>query len=230
MSSDGKFKDYAFRALERHFGNRDEFEKFFDSITEENRRQEFLRVAAFYLFLAKGGDWRLNFSEVCPDYIPNSFKVVAIFSLIESLSDERHLDFYEWLNGQPPGTLFPISDKQALATKYQEYKVTFGSIRRCINFFERLSPVRRETLFRSISEWQEQNQKMAPLGSIEKVAQFLYNLRSEFVHNGKLVLELDEEVHLSKRRGEFVQTKLDINGFMETFEDGLLIHFGYQSR
>ena len=94
LGNEAKFKDYAYRALESRFVDRTGFENFYASLSKENK-DEFLRVGSFYLFLAKGGDWHVSFLDITPDYVTNSFKVVAIFALIESLSEEQHQDFYQ---------------------------------------------------------------------------------------------------------------------------------------
>ena len=216
VANEAKFKEYAYRALGVRFLDRTAFDNFYTSLSGPSKKDEFLRVASFYLFLVKEGDWQVAFEDNTPDYLTNSYKVVGIFALIESLSDEQHQDFYEWLKGKGP---FPISDKDALSELNEEYKASYGSIRRCVAFFERLPSERQNALCDAIRE----NGK--PLASIKKVAEFLYNLRSVFVHEADFVLELDNMTVFSMRRNKVVQTTLPIETLLEVFEEGVLAYF-----
>ncbi|MBA3964269.1 MAG: hypothetical protein H0X47_00530 [Nitrospirales bacterium] len=98
------------------------------------------------------GDWVVQAPESDPviDYLTNSYKVVGIFALIESLSDESHQDFHDWLLKRDPVELFPIEDALHLKQLYAEYKRTFGSIRRCVAFFERLPKQRQAELCNAV--------------------------------------------------------------------------------
>src|SRR5512138_2406781 len=123
MVSDGRyirgeehFKSYAWDALSSHFEDRTHFDRFYQSLHPDTVKDEFLRVASFYLLLVKRGDWHLNIVGPNPvvDYLTNSLKLVALFSLIESLSSESYVDFYEWLIMADREASFPIADKRAL--------------------------------------------------------------------------------------------------------------------
>lgn len=219
VAKETAFKEYAFRALKARFPDRPAFDEFYASLKDPSIQEEFLRVAAFYLFLVKEGEWNLAVEGKPPDYIPNSFKLVGLFALIESLSNEKYQDFYEWLRSKDPGTLFPISDRDALSELSEEYKDSYGSIRRCVGFFSRLPPESQLALCNAILVGG------TPLASIKKVAEFLYNLRSEFVHEAKLVLEVGDSNHFSMRRDKVVETKLSMEVLLEAFEEGVLAHF-----
>lgn len=214
MESDGRFvaneahyKKYAYEVLESHFENREEFECFYDSLNKPSTKDEFLRVTAFYRFLVKKGDWHVgdwHFKDkgverkggTVIDYITNSFKVIALFAIIESLLSVRRQ---------------PRRDAK----------------QRCVRFFSNLPSNRKEALCHAIKIDRK------PLESIEEVVDFLYNLRSEFVHEARFVLELISGPHpvFSKRkkreaREESVsEVRLSINELMEAFEEGILKYF-----
>lgn len=99
LAAKDKFLEYAFLALGHHFQSRDDFIRYFEGIRADSRKSLFLRMASFYLFLVKGGDWIVDLpdSDKVIDYLTNTFKYIAIFSLIESLSDEKYCDFYEFV-------------------------------------------------------------------------------------------------------------------------------------
>jgi hypothetical protein len=228
MVSDGRyvsdevtFKRYAYTALGSHFANRAAFDEFYASLESPTIKDEFLRVAAFYLFLVKCGDWHVTVDGSAPvvDYLTNSFKVTALFALIESLSDTDNQDLYRWLSTKNATSVFPIADAAALSALNEEYKDTYGSIRRCVAFFSRLKPDRQQMLCAAIKVDDR------PLGSVKKVAEFLYELRSKFVHEARLVLTLGGATALSTRGKKVVETDLSVETLLEVFEEGLLAHF-----
>jgi hypothetical protein len=219
IKSEGHFKCYACEALSSQFADRLDFNQFYLSLHPDAVKDEFLRVASLYLFLVKRGDWYVNIqgSDPVVDYLTNSFKLVALFSLVESLSAERHVDFYEWLTMQDRDGSFPIADKRALSPLYREYKLAYGSIWRCVTFFDRLPSAHKEALCGAIKI------KGKPLGSVRKVAEFLYNLRSKFVHEGQLALHISGSAVASVRAG--IDTQLSMDVLSEAFEQGVLAHF-----
>jgi hypothetical protein len=168
----------------------------------------------------KEGDWhvRVKGSDPVVDYFTNSFKLVALFSLIESLSTERHQDFYEWLGHEGP-SLYPIRDKVALREAYAQYKLTYGSIRRCVAFFERLSKHHQAKLRASFKVDGEAAKTM------KEIAQFLYTLRSKFVHEGELVLDIASIPVMSRHKGAITLTGLSIPDLLQAFEEGVIEYF-----
>src|SRR5712692_7596070 len=93
------FLKYAYLALGEHFSSHDDFINYFNSIKTDAMKNLFLRTASFYLFLVKRGDWVVDVpgSNKVIDYLTNTYKCVAIFSLIESLSKGKFIDFYTFL-------------------------------------------------------------------------------------------------------------------------------------
>jgi hypothetical protein len=169
----------------------------------------------------KQGDWHVNVEGSDPviGYLSTSFKLVALFSLIESLSEKKHQDFYGWLSTEAPEGTFPIADKGKLETLNENYKGDYGSIRRCVSFFELLPSRQKEALRHAIKINGE------PRASIKKVAQFLYDLRSKFVHEGELVLTIDIEKVISMKDKKMVQTQLSLDVLLEAFERGVIHYF-----
>jgi hypothetical protein len=221
IANECTFKHYAYTALHSRFGDYAQFEKFYSSLGSDSKKDEFLRVASFYLFLVKQGEWHVNVegSDPVVGYLSDSFKLVALFSLIESLSEKKNQDFYGWLSTEAPKGTFPIADKHKLETLYQNYKSDYGSIRRCVSFFERLPSPQKVALCHAIKI------KGEPYDSIKKVALFLYDLRSKFVHEGRLVLQLNGENVLSMKDKKMVQTKLSLDILLDAFEEGVRLYF-----
>lgn len=209
-------------ALSSCFSDEAEFEAFYSSLITPHRKNQFLRVACFYHHLVKQGDWHVcdRGRDTVIGYLTNSYKVVGLFSLIESLSDAPHEDFYQWLVKQDSeSTIFPIEDASRLKQLYDDYKASFGSIRRCVAFFERLTPHRKKELCDAVRI------NGVPLGSIKKLAEFLYNIRSKFVHEAELILQVSELRHLSKGKKGIVDTELRIALLLTAFEEGLVAYF-----
>lgn len=221
VSSEAKFTSFAFEALGSNFSHRREFDEFYNALSNEQVKDEFLRVASFYLFLVKQGDWHVDVDGTEPvvSYLTNSYKLVALFSLIESISGEKYQDFFDWLSVRDKALVFPIVDNTQLRALYDEYKESFGSIRRCVKFFGRLSESRKAELCAAIQVNNE------CLKTIEQVARFLYNLRSEFVHESRLALALDGCLVVSHETGKAVVTNLSVGALQDAFEEGVVEHF-----
>lgn len=212
-------REYAASAMRSRFLDAPAFNAFYTALTNE-QKDDFLRVASSYLFLVKQGDWHVTVEGSNPviDYFTNSFKLVSLFSLIESLSPEKHQDFYEWL-GHIGGDIYPISDKATLKQLHEKYKATYGSIRRCVAFFERLSSAQQADLCNAVQI------NGAPVKSIKDVAQFLYNLRSKFVHEGELVLDIANVPVMSTHKNANTLTTLSMHRLLEAFEEGVIAYF-----
>ena len=215
------FKEDAYAVFESQFFDRQSFEDFYSKIKTPRMQNEFLRVACSYRYLAKHGDWKVSVCGVNDviDYLTNSYKLIAVFSLIESLSDQKHQDFYQWLTTSDQIEVFPIADRKALRQRYDEYKLTFGSIRRCVLFFSRLSSIHQESLCKSIEF------EGLPIDGIKKLAQYLYELRSKFVHEAELVLQIGTPTHLLSEKGHFF-VSLTVDALFEAFEAGVIAYFG----
>ena len=221
IEAEEHFKELAYEALASVFSSREEFEAYYTEIDDEDEKNAFLRVSSFYLFLAKKGEWQVEvagFAQVI-DYFSVSYKLVALFSLIESLSTKSFMDFYEWLLAKERVGVFPISDKERLTELYDEYKASFGSTRKCVAFFERLPALRQQQLCSAI----EIDRK--PLATIKKVAQFLYNLRSGFVHEGRLVHAVGGESVMYMQGKKLVHAHLELEPLLRAFEEGVVAHF-----
>lgn len=215
------FKSDAFAVLRTKFRDRRAFESFYEAIPDARRKNEFLRVCCSYRYLAKHGKWQVYVRGVNKDisYLDNSVKLVAVFSLIESLSDEKHQDFYDWLSTQSAAAAFPIKTKAELDARYSVYKSTYGYIRRCVTFFDRLGPEQKAALCRSISI------EGKPTENIKKLAQHLYRLRSNFVHPGEFAHELSSG-YIFTDKG-VVRSTLTVEAVFDAFENGLLAYFSH---
>lgn len=220
-----KFLKYAYRALADHFSSHDDFVNYFNAIKTDELKNLFLKTASFYLFLVKGGCWEVDIPDAPKEVIEitNTYKYVAIFSLIESLSKDKYIDFYEYLFRKESRVAFPIQNRDILDEHYQKYKQEFGSIRRCISFFRSLNPDRQEDLISRL-----QVRGTAP--SIENLAKYLYEMRSKFIHEAKLVLHMSRRTSVGRMGNKIVICKLSINYAMKFFEEGLLTHFRQAER
>jgi len=63
--------------------------------------------------MVKRGDWVVDVSNSnnIVDYLINTFKYIAIFSLMESLSEEKFLDLYQFIVSKKYDIEFPIEDR-----------------------------------------------------------------------------------------------------------------------
>ncbi|MGZ5200042.1 MAG: hypothetical protein ACXWC4_09755 [Telluria sp.] len=213
------YLDVAARALVDHFGSAEALEAFYEAISTDERKNQFLRATSTYYYMVKHGNWIVNAPDCDPliDYFTNAYKAVGLFAIIESLSDRPHQDFYEWLR-ENSQTALPINDKRTLSALHNQYKATYGSIRRCVEFFGRLSPDRQEKLCSAVKIDHE------PVADIKEVAKYLYTIRSKFVHEADVVVELSGPTH-HFLPDKYLYTDLTIPLFFSAFEEGLIAYF-----
>lgn len=219
VGNEDRYKVDAYAVLRSHFSNRRKFEEFYAAVPD-NKRNEFLRACATYRYLAKHGDWKIRVRGFNPviGYLTNSYKLVAIFSIIESLSDLDHLDFYQWLTAKTRKATFPIQDRKTLETLYREYKSSYGATRRCIQFFLRLPVEEQRSLCGSITV------ERKPTTEIKKLAEFLYNLRSGFVHKAEFAHEVGGPALVVTKQG-LVKSTMTVDSIFRAFEIGVIEHF-----
>lgn len=218
LNSETVFKDDAFLALCENFDSRrGRFEEYYSRISSDIKKDEFLRVSVAYLFFVKKGDWRVVVprSDELIDYITNSFKLVALIAIIESLSTDKFEDFYQWLTKEDK---FPIIDQKQLGSLYNTYKEEYGSIRKCKRFFTSLPSDVRNDLLRCIQHDRK------PLEKIEWFVDLLYQARSRFAHGVDASTEFSGN-HLARYRRKHVVWNLPIGKLLKAFEIGLLNHF-----
>lgn len=218
--NEASYLPIAQHALASQFATPQAFADFYAALGTPEQKTEFLRTCTFYYYLVKQGDWVVNAPESNPviDYFTNSYKLVGIFALIEALSEESHQDFHEWLTQQNTQSTFPIADRAALEDLHIKYKQTFGAIRRCVRFFERLPSPRRDQLCAAVRI----NGK--PMASIKKFAEHLYKRRSEFVHEGHLLVQLSgSSTHVEGKLT--VRTEFSMSLLQAVFEEGVLAYF-----
>lgn len=215
---DKDYKNYTFQALSSQFSDDQEFEAFYSSLSNSEIKDEFLRVGTLYFFFAKNGDWHVDDPNSNPviDYFTNSFKLVAIFAIIESLSNNKHVDFFEWLSKKSNNGSFPITDQSHLKKLYTAYKSDYGSIRRCKSFFTNSPTQTKDRLFKLIDI--DGN----PIKTIDKLVETIYMERSGFAHEGKIVLGISTGFHIS---GKTFWKGFSMEILQDAFEKGVIIHF-----
>ena len=220
MHAKDKFLDFSYLALQDQFSSRDEFISFFETLKNDDQRNLFLKTASFYLFLVKKGDWLVDIpgSNEKVDYLTDTYKYIAIFSLIESLQGNEFIDFYSFLVRRKSNVTFPIKDKNELEQWYRKYKQEFGSIQQAIKFFKSLSSQKKADLIKNLEV-----KDTKP--SIENLSKYLYNLRSKFVHETELIVNMSGRTTISKHGQKFVICKISLRKLMEIFEEGFILFF-----
>ena len=207
---------YCYLALHDHFKSEQDFNTWYERIESDEKKNIFLKVASYYLALVKNGDWHVSIPNAQPivEYFTNTFKYVAIFSLIESLSNLHHIDFYQYLERKETQATFPIS-RDELKRKYGLYKQDYGALRRCIGFFRNLTNERQHDL---VSKLEVKNTE----ASIESFAKYLYTLRSRFVHEAELIHQVSNHPWIGHEGKNLIVCILSIADAMQFFEEGLL--------
>ncbi len=216
------FKDDAFQALSSQFQNKEQFEEFYASLKDDKTKDEFLRIGTSYLFFVKCGDWHVNVERSNPviEYFTNSFKLVPLLAVAESVESKKHIDFFAWLNKKENSTLFPIENQENLEEHYKVYKQNYGSIYSVKEFFGNLSQKTKDNLCKRVAI----NDK--PVEDIEELIKLIYNVRSGFAHSVDHNLELGTSFHFGGTKNKrIVWRQFKIEYLQEALEEGIVIYF-----
>lgn len=160
-----------------------------------------------------------------------SFKLIIMSSVIEMLmSSEKFLEFDAWYFKECPNSTKKESETKNLdeAIKYlwKEYKLKHGAYRRFKKFFElHLSEDEQQELLRGFKNLDKKST------NIKHISKWLYQMRSDFVHNATHV-QLPEPIprqtvyigHVIG--GDPVSISTDVNQILSIFEKGFLRYFG----
>jgi len=161
---------------------------------------------------------KVNGVEQVVDYITDSHKLLTIFALIESLSNLKHIQFSQWLKQEAK---LPIHDDKHLNKLNDEYLLTYGSIKKVVAFFERLTTDHQASLCKLLTKQRQ------PMDSIKRFAQFLYDMRSKFAHEGRVAVGLQSAPTLKYMGKDSILIEVKIEDVMEAFELGLIARFPF---
>jgi hypothetical protein len=225
----------AFDALSEHFVSRDSFLVQYNQISEQSSKLRFLRLTSIYRALIKKGNF-IPPSDALPtslNYYDITYKFIALISIIEAMfSPDEWLDFYRWLRKPSNVGVFPIEDHLALDRLYERYNSEYGAIRSAVRFFKALELPEQEFLKSKLTRLRLDQDKLKASeieSTISELAKLLYNVRSEFMHKARLIVEFgDIPAITANREGKPFISNLSLNSLMRIFESGLLRHFGIQ--
>lgn len=155
--------------------------------------------------------------------IDPSLKLIIISSIIESLmSEEKFMDFDIWYRKNSTDTI----SKDNIQNVWKEYKEEFGATKKFKNFFiEKINDEERRILLKGFSRFDNKKIK------IEDVANWLYEMRSSFVHNAIFIPLPEKQVipcemcFIGKNKVSLT-IKIEVDMILDIFEKGFLRHFG----
>lgn len=221
LANEKHFLEQVFSVLGKYFPDRLAFDRYYNDIQLDEKRNLFLRIGSFYRYLVKDGSF--TFGEPKLDYgmgyINESYKYMAIFSLIEALYGKQdHLDFYQFMTRKRTGLKYPIESREELDLLYDEYKKEFGAIKSAVTFFENLDDEASKLLCKKLRIKDKET-------SVKELSSLLYTMRSEFVHAAKFVLSFGKIITGSSVGKKFVINDLNLEDLEYIFENGFLCHF-----
>lgn len=223
LNNSKKFIDYAWSVFTPYFKNKEAFMSQFYAIGTDEKKNLFLRISSFYKFLIADGKFEvvLEGEKKYVNYIDQTYKYLAIAAFIEALHEQvGYVDFYEWLISSKSKVIFPLS-KETLHEEYRTYKAVYGATRRFKAFFLQLDQQSQDFLrARIIGDGSND--------SISKLADSLYQIRSDFVHAARLVVEFIPGTMISTRNDSLLETTMQFDDLSKIFERGLLLYFGFR--
>jgi len=209
----------------RHLQSGEQLRELFEAITTDQEKDLFLRIGAFYRYLIVEGSFRFDKEEWNKgmSYVDDTYKYVAIFSLIEALETPAdYKDFYHWIQSKRDAA-FPLSKKpmSVLDRMYQDYKAYHGSIQAAVRFFGRLDRDDQDLIEKKLK-----THGTSP--SLKSLSQLLYDMRSKFVHEARFILGFGPVTAVGTHNGKLVTNKLSMDDLRTLFEHGFLKRFGWK--
>jgi len=217
FNEEGRYLNQAWDVYRDYFTSQSSFLSCYKEISSRERKNRFLMVLFRYRLLVRDGEYRLigagTRQHLYISYLDQTYKFISIMSLIEALfAEEKYVDFFQWLTMKKrKKQIFPITDEKALDDLYRQYKLEYGA-RRAVRFFSELDEGGTRP---------HRQHSQAGRG----VAQKLYIMRSEFVHQARPVLEFNDGQVFSKLHGKVMYSILSFQDLQLLFEHGLLNHF-----
>lgn len=208
----------------RHLESDEALRKLFEAIATDEEKDLFLRIGTFYKYLIVEGSFHFPKKElnVGMSYVDETYKYVAIFSLIEALETRPdYQDFYKWIQAKK-NTAIPLNKKpmSVLDQMYKDYKAHYGSTQAAVKFFERLDRVDQTMIENKLKVHGTDS-------SLKKLAQFLYDMRSKFVHEAHFILSFGPITTAGIHNKSFISSKLTMGDLRMLFEHGFLKRFGW---
>jgi hypothetical protein len=211
------FSGFAFQVFREYFPDRSAFDTFVDSIAADEEKSGFLKVASFYKFLVKDGRFSVPEYEETK-YFDETFRFLAICALIEWAEPRQRIEgFYGWLRKSLAA--FPIQGPEDLKALHEQYKSQSRLVTKMVSFFRRLDAASKRELESSIKV---HGQPMP----IDEVVTTLYGLRSKFMHDARLIVDLSGTKTWSARHPGREIT-LPLKRLERFFERAVLLRFGY---
>ena len=214
-----------------HFQSRERFETEYKRIPDLQKIR-FLRLASVYKNLVKDGKF-----IVPPDALPKNgfnfydqtYKFIAIISIIEAVvSKDEWLDFYQWLVHKK---VVSIKDKTELDDLHEKYKSEYGVIKSVVKFFQALDDEEKEFLKTKLVRYSVNKGKIVKFTSeASDLANLLYDIRSDFVHGARLIIEFGgvPSITANRKRAKSFTSNLSLTQLMRVFERSFIRHFGMQ--
>lgn len=230
IENEDKFLEYSWIIYRPYFNDRESFIKKYNNIDSRENKNGFLRSASYYLFFVREGNYSSpKYDQQDLSFVNQTYKFIAIIALIESLYEENtYIDFFQWIMKYRKNNIFPINNPQDLERLHRAYKEDYGNTLNVVRFFQSLDNQIKSFIRRSIVALKDSG-KTGELDekveSIEGLSRWLYQIRSDFIHRGKLVLEFDPGEFISVRNGTAFYCSIELDHLCKIFESGLLQHF-----
>ncbi len=155
-----------------YYKDNKDFDIFFNKLGEKTKQLEIF--SHFYYFICQ---------PYKNDEIRDELRLVGITSLIEGMMQKVEFkDFFQWFESDYKG-VNEIKDYNKIK---EEYLNKFGATKKVKFYFEKyVLEEDKENLFKCIKPFKN-NKVFKTFDSIQKIASFLYKMRSDFVHKARM--------------------------------------------
>jgi hypothetical protein len=209
---------HIFECIDSSYKEIKNWKNFFDQLDDKDQKK-ITRLGHFYYFICQpfqnyGGD--NNERE--------KLALVGITSLIESMMTiEEYKDFFDYFESTYKGENKIENFKEIKEEYLRKYSCT-GKIR---NYFKKYINQKDREIFLKRISCSKDNKGFNEFDDIEKIANFLYQMRSDFVHNAKmscLCPKHCESAYMKIAKKDY-KIKINIEEFLRMFERSFVYYW-----
>lgn len=208
---------------QNHFDNLESCKEFIAKL-KEDLKEKLWELSLFYYFSLKNPNVKDNLND--------SFKLIIMTSIIEALmSVHKFMEFDQWMlkecSEKKKNEVKNKSFEKQLKILWKDYKNEYGAHKKFKTFFYYYLPKEEQDIL--IQGFEKLDEDRPPT-TIKDVAEWLYTMRSNFVHNAEQVLLPNKEISfLGHKIGKnFLSISSNIDEILSVFEKGFMQYFKSQ--
>lgn len=208
--TESKFVEFAKRLFGEHRSDYEKIVNTFQKIFKDKpkERDRLPHYAHFYYFICTPGNEKAR----------EELQIVGLTSLMEAMmGDVEYKDVFSYFESEFP--------KQNIISDYRKFKEDYlqkyGATKKVVKYFNDFIPETEvENILEDIKIWNNNDKRFEPFNSIDQLARFLYQMRSDFVHGAEMrcFCPIGADLACIKAGDNYYNIKVGVADMLKIFE------------